>query len=1230
MTSTDKATKAYAAIAARLSQFENDTDEFDFNNGNDFDMSMDDDDDDNDIGFSMIGGERGRGRTSGSNVGTIDTGRQEEEMSSNGMDDNDESFYSLTSNNQRFSMSSAKSGNSRRSSVVRSSLGFNSNNTAFATNDGAAQNSFGNVFQQSTQKQSQTENYFTAADPTPSNKTFMMTRTEKTDDSLSATPPTPFDNPNDNEVNSIYLESLDGDYRPYHEALQSFIASETNLYDNISTSSEGQNSSKQKAIQSKLKSIQLQYMNRLMRSNYDRSTLIQQNDDEMEYISTTRHLEKEGHLWSLLIHLLDTSAGNFVFWNQNLASSNGKSQLLPKMIHSFITAVVNENVEIDPAQMLQLIEAYFQYDDDDDDVEGGAKYPKHVSLPLIVKRRQVILAWIESCHNRSISALDVLNLHGERKDKIMWKDTLTQLESKQKSSSNIFGGGGGASYQSAKDKIDTFHPDAPIQLQMKSRSRASNPLYGSDGATETYLLSTFLSLLKAGRLADALEICREYGQAWRVAAWDGNSPHGYEEIVSYDENSDMEIDNDGETKMIRVGNPQRAFWKRSLWYASQSMHSLLVRNNTEKQMLASGSLVYEAAITSILADDTSTALKNPIFKRHWMDMVWVYYKGKQARFMEEIYCKHNDAKRSSFQRNNNGEEGSTLPEGTEFEQEEKEQLASTEEIGLMSDEVFLRNLEQKYVDKDVEDEDLSWRPGVCAFLSGIKDVKSYLISNIETLLAGANDNQNNAGGDGDANQYDQEALLRFIFHLVFLLDSLSSEDESLASFREEVIVPYRNDLLYLYIKRLMKHKPLWKFTCLYTSLLPMEEMINSLTDFWMKSIHDDKSRRVILNQARGNLSEGLDLVILRKVVRQSIYTNSFSETGSIEMFPTSIMRKLRSADRRLHQDDLIKIHSVHWLCIHDEHYADALVCTNMLLRQLFLHADEDAKEDEIGDWSNDVKLRTAKIFVSKLLPHDLMQKAINGGGICDSNDNNINEIDANNMCLEEFESYQQEFQSFGSFLEAHNAYEAWKDVIVTLPATTEFRSEGKFEEGSLESEIAIKMDKRNYIQNKRKNGLALIKIAEASYQRMMEVLEGGFLYTRPTEAGVVFTLDETRQRSEEMHAIQMKCLPVAVFLTYRILTETAHWMNEFFEDILHIFKGEALDILARIHMIQDDDESTSPYLPESWHAKASMLANLINEDETLAACFSQEDIEYFQSLMDETATYMKQCEERQI
>lgn len=115
-----------------------------------------------------------------------------------------------------------------------------------------------------------------------------------------------------------------------------------------------------------------------------------------------------------------------------------------------------------------------------------------------------------------------------------------------------------------------------------------------------------------------------------------------------------------------------------------------------------------------------------------------------------------------------------------------------------------------------------------------------------------------------------------------------------------------------------------------------------------------------------------------------------------------------------------------------------------------------------------------------------------------------------------------------------------------------------------------------------------------------------------------------------MNSLRSECIPLVVYLTYRILTETAYWMNDFVEEIMYYFKDEALDILSRIHMVQDDKDSDYPFLPESWHAKASLLADIIDEDESISGCFSDDDIEYLQSLKVENEMNLKKCEERKM
>ena len=105
-----------------------------------------------------------------------------------------------------------------------------------------------------------------------------------------------------------------------------------------------------------------------------------------------------------------------------------------------------------------------------------------------------------------------------------------------------------------------------------------------------------------------------------------------EEIMMV-ESGDGDEDETGETRMLTVpiGNPKRALWKRTVWNSGRSLHARLFRTPDDgrggsvgrtdgtttrsETVLASGSLVYEAAITSVLTDDMDTASRNPTLSK---------------------------------------------------------------------------------------------------------------------------------------------------------------------------------------------------------------------------------------------------------------------------------------------------------------------------------------------------------------------------------------------------------------------------------------------------------------------------------------------------------------------------------------------------------------------------------------------------------------------------------------
>ena len=451
------------------------------------------------------------------------------------------------------------------------------------------------------------------------------------------------------------MKSFHNDYQPYHDALFQLIKSK-------------------KLHPSKQLEARISYCQYLRDSNYNLSLALQDKIQEGTSLAleagtdtqSTYACEMEGHVWSLLERLtvgnaiavdnseaaMDVSMDAMVdarmdmkpssqkeppcmiLWEEHHVQSTHHATLLQEWVELLTRAYPS----LDSVGVTQVLDSCLRGD-----------HELAASLPLLTQRRQLILDWIESCHNRS--AMECYPVSS--KERIMWTDTLEQLSTYGRNQSG---------------KISTIHPDAPLVLlgeeckssmDSTSNARSVQPLYGNDESRDIVLLSACLSLMKAGRYSDVLEKCREFGQPWRAAAWNGNEVFGV--VTVEDERKEDWNETIGES--VRIGNPKRMLWKRNMWHVSKAMHNLLLQTSaSSKGMLASGSVAYEAAISAILADDTNTALENPILKQNWMDLVWVYFKGQQSRFIEQVYHSHNTARRGK---------GDSFLEGSEFEKEEK-------------------------------------------------------------------------------------------------------------------------------------------------------------------------------------------------------------------------------------------------------------------------------------------------------------------------------------------------------------------------------------------------------------------------------------------------------------------------------------------------------------------------------------------------------------------------------
>lgn len=355
-------------------------------------------------------------------------------------------------------------------------------------------------------------------------------------------------------------------------------------------------------------------------------------------------------------------------------------------------------------------------------------------------------------------------------------------------------------------------------------------------------------------------------------------------------------------------------------------------------------------------------------------------------------------------------------------------------------------------------------------------------------------------------------------------------------------------------------------------------------------------------------------------------------------------------EERILSADVRKMHSIHWLCYHPEHAIDALICANMVLRKLLLETIEIVDgagacegSNAEADWLENVKLYTAKIFAFRIFPSDIFDEVMiqcqDDNGIMDEDGQQLPQSSSidfirNNMC---------EHEAIINFLNAHDAYQKWSNVIshhspaVSIPEIGGGSVEDRHKPESLEYEISNKMQRKIYIDKKRQVAHAVIKSTEVARVCIMEVLtfNGGWLEdTKLSDNGSTIMVgeDERRQRLEQMKLLRSKYIPNAVFLLFHVLDETARWMEEFARETLSTFgQDEGSLILSRIAGTEDvdDDVDSSPFSPGMWYRTALLLANTVaNKEYNISSCLNQDELKLFMDYMADSTVSLLRSHER--
>lgn len=501
----------------------------------------------------------------------------------------------------------------------------------------------------------------------------------------------------------------------------------------------------------------------------------------------------------------------------------------------------------------------------------------------------------------------------------------------------------------------------------------------------------------------------------------------------------------------------------------------------------------EAAIAAVLSNDVATCLANPHL-RNWSHALCATFMGVWGRIEDEILVKHNTERRK---------EALPFP-GTEHIQKEHDQLLATSQLSAITEDRALMLLRsspfEELKGKGVYEE------AMAAFLDGKSSILEYCRKETAVVF----------GEDKDEDS--QLAHLRFLTHLTCFLESLQVSTTSIVL---SDLTKRKNEVLFQYIQYLESRPELWSMVTMYVGLLPDEKRLLWFPSMLAKVL-EDFERQAFLQDMQAYFPQDV-LPILRTTVRLCLNSRA--------------------------APDHVKVQSLNWLLMDEAHAEEAIICSNLLLRQLFMYEDDD-------------KLDLAMQVVEDVLPEKLVVQ-------CES------------------ASARVEHMAFLAYLEAYRTFSLWKEHLVTT--STRMADDLQIDMKNLttaEQDIAKQRLVRDWARQKRDNSQTFLKAAEDARTVLLGTLmyPGGWLSQGEDDEAV--TSEEQRQRLRDMKDIQSRYLALAVNLYHQVCEETALWLSRCLDNALHIMtRSQALESLK-----------DPLFQPDLWYQNALNLAVVVADD----------------------------------
>jgi len=697
------------------------------------------------------------------------------------------------------------------------------------------------------------------------------------------------------------------------------------------------------------------------------------------------------------------------------------------------------------------------------------------------------------------------------------------------------------------------------------------PFYDDIIAEESELLKVVVTLLQCGDIDGAKQCCRDAGQSWRAATLLGGQYYG---LAVGEE----------ETSMTVIGNPNRMQWKKQCQLIGQSLFQKY-RNEGTSSSNGVSYVVYEAALYAILSRDVPRALQNPVLQS-WNTRLWISFSALVECTLDQLLEYHTTAQSAigvkfPFSSSN------TWP----HQHQEYVDITTT-----MDEGEIIHALSSTA--KQEQDNNNPYKMLISSAIMGKEAIYNYLMQYVYPSC-----------------QQLSHDTLRFATHFMLMLRF---------SFSEELPeLPYNDEMMFVlktYIKSLLESQKNLPLLALYTSLLsPTDMLVNTyvsccLLDSVNNSKDDDyndiaATRRMMLDLARKHFADGLDLIILRRVVKSIL-----DEPDDDNEYAVVTAALLNSTEVSITCSDLRKLQAIQWLCFYPEHRLDGIVFANALLRRLLLQVS--AGEDVFTLIKDTDKLAVCKCFIGGFFPPDSRAVAEGFVKAFNSNDegNEYSSFTSDFICS----AVVAEHSALIAFLEAHQAYEEWCSVITSCeqnqpPLWSPLLPLANSGWNAAEKEIASQQEYRSYRNKMASLARTVFRTTETTQKKLLHVLEfpGGWLDYQV--CGVSNIMQDNipeewalERRETEMFSLQEFCIFRSLIMLHSVLDGTSSWVGRFSagidvaqeRDLLHGF----VDLLST----------------ECWYRKCMELSKLVL-DRDLQKHIPREQLKVFLKLMAESA-----------